>query len=61
MWIFKWRRKEIVLFDDLIAAEKVRVPEWVVTLGTDSKCSLGLGAKESMDKTYEGSPEEIIW
>jgi len=48
------------------ATEKARVPSWVLTpLRTDNnwkldeQSSLGLGAKESMDNRYEGSPEEI--
>jgi len=51
-----------------IATEKARVPVSVLTLGTDNKwktderSSLGLGAKESMEKRkYEGSPEERVW
>jgi len=49
------------------ATEKSRVPAWVLTMGTDNKwkrderSSLGLGAKESMDNRYEGSPEIIVW
>jgi len=50
-----------------IATEKARVPACVLTLGTDNKwkpderSSLGLGARESMEKRYEGSPEEKVW
>jgi len=49
------------------ATEKARVPVWVLTLGTDNKwkpderSSLCLGAKESMENRYEGSPEERAW
>jgi len=65
-----------MLFDDLTcsesefqrvqtATEKIRV--WVVTLGTDNKwkpdgrSSLSLGAKESVENRYDGSPEERVW
>jgi len=47
--------------------KKTRVPVWVLTLGKDNKWKpdewwyLGLGGKESMNKRYEGSPEERVW
>jgi len=49
------------------STEKWRVPAWVLTLGTDNKwkpderSSLGLGARESMEIKYDGSPEERVW
>ena len=65
-----------MIFDDLTCSESEfqrvgtateKLPAWVLTLGTDNKwkpnerCSLGLGAKESMENRYEGSPEERVW
>ena len=50
-----------------MVTEKAQVLAWVLTLGTDSKWKpddqspLGLGAKESMGKRYEGSSEERVW
>jgi len=44
-----------------------RVPGWVLTLGTNNKWkpdernSLVMGAKESMENRYQGSPEERVW
>ena len=49
------------------ATEKAPVPVWVLTLGPENKWkpdeqnSLDLGAKESMENRYEGSPEERVW
>ena len=46
---------------------KAQVPARVLTLGTDSKwkldeqSTLGLGARESMENSYNNSPEEKIW
>jgi len=66
-----------MLFDDLTcseiklqrvgtATEKARVPAWVLTMRTDKwksdeRSSLGLGARESMENRYEGSPGERVW
>jgi len=65
-----------LLFDDFICSESEfqrvgtateLVPAWVLTLETDNKWKtdersyLGLGAKESMENRYEGSPEERVW
>jgi len=47
------------------APYKARVPAWGLTLETDNNwdawSSLGLGARESMQNRYEGSPEERVW
>jgi hypothetical protein len=49
------------------ATEKPRVPAWILTLETDNKCqpdtriTLGLGARESMENRYEDSTDERVW
>jgi len=56
-WVFKWWRKEKILFDDITcsgsefrrvgtATEKVQVPTWVLTLGTDSNVKSCKGLSE---------------
>ena len=65
-----------MFFDDLTesefqrvgtATEKARDPARVLTLGTDNKWKpdeqsiVGLGARESMENRYEGSPKERVW
>jgi len=74
--VFKWWRKETMLFDDFKCSRselqsrdnnwKTRMPAYVLTLGTDNKWKpdewspLGLGAWESMANRYESSPEEKV-
>ena len=48
------------------ATEKARVPVWVLTVGANKwkpgeRIPLGLGARESMEDRYKGSPEERVW
>ena len=46
---------------NLAGINKSERERWDNKWKPDERSSLGLGARESMENRYEGSPEEIIW